>query len=247
MKGDRAGDTSSLGNALTRRRTLLVSGGPEAAEAGELCVWLLARAGFEPGWFIPGASRGAQASIGPGRVRPHLASVRAPFVVQCDRRGTPAAGGVDATRGVDVTGVLDVGGVLAGGGDPVALVTDGEGGADAMARAIPTGGLIVAPAPPPSGGATTLSEASARVVYYGLERDAAGEITPTWLGALAQSSQDGFQWFDVYVGGVFCGRFARRGGGADGVRRALGALAACTEGFGLRLTDARPHLAAWPG
>jgi UDP-N-acetylmuramate: L-alanyl-gamma-D-glutamyl-meso-diaminopimelate ligase len=58
---------------------------------------------------------------------------------------------------------------------------------------------------------------------------------------------DGSQAFDVFVGGMSCGRFALRVPGRHNVRNALAALAAAVDGFGASLSDARAHLAAFEG
>ncbi len=58
---------------------------------------------------------------------------------------------------------------------------------------------------------------------------------------------DGAQAFDLFVGGMSCGRYAMRVTGRHNVRNAVAALAACAEGFGLSVTDARAYLASFEG
>jgi UDP-N-acetylmuramate: L-alanyl-gamma-D-glutamyl-meso-diaminopimelate ligase len=97
---------------------------------------------------------------------------------------------------------------------------------------------------------------SARVVWYALEGDDTGDVTPTWLGALvsntissekAAQNAENLQAFDLFAGGVSCGRLALRVPGAHNVRNAIGAMAACTEGFGVSISDARAALAHFDG
>jgi UDP-N-acetylmuramate: L-alanyl-gamma-D-glutamyl-meso-diaminopimelate ligase len=90
--------------------------------------------------------------------------------------------------------------------------------------------------------------AEARTVFYGLEGDDTGAISPTWLGAIAPPDPiTGVQPFDLYAGGSSCGRFALGVPGAHNVRNAVGAIAACAEGFGVGVAAARTALASFQG
>ena len=90
--------------------------------------------------------------------------------------------------------------------------------------------------------------AEAKTVFYGLEGDDTGTITPTWQGAIvAPDPVTGAQPFDLYAGGSFCGRFALVVPGAHNVRNAVGAIAACAEGFGVGVAAARTALATFKG
>src|SRR5450432_640255 len=89
--------------------------------------------------------------------------------------------------------------------------------------------------------------ASARVVFYALEGDDTGEHTPSWLGAPSTINPAGMQAFDLFAGGVSCGRFAMKSPGAHNVRNAVGAIAACAEGFGVPITTARTAMATFEG
>ena len=71
-------------------------------------------------------------------------------------------------------------------------------------------------------------------------------MTPTWLGAMvAPDPVTGAQPFDLYAGGSYCGRFALKVPGAHNVRNAVGAIAACAEGFGVGVAAARTALASF--
>ena len=90
-------------------------------------------------------------------------------------------------------------------------------------------------------------ESRARVAWYALEGDDTGDVTPTWLGAPAAFAPDGSQTFDLFVGGIVVRAVRAARAGAHNVRNAVAALAACVEGFGASVSDARAHLASFEG
>jgi UDP-N-acetylmuramate: L-alanyl-gamma-D-glutamyl-meso-diaminopimelate ligase len=249
---------------LMRRRPLVVAGTHGKTTTSAMCAWLLVRAGLEPGWFIGGIPKGlaAGAAIGSTRLRvgrqvPGSAgawskpgSPRAPFVVEGDE--------YDAVYWHKQPKFLDY---IAIGDDDVAIVTSVEhdhvdiypdlaayeAAFRAFVRAVPERGLVVCDAHDARARAIVSEEARARVAWYALEHDDTGEVTPSWLGAPASFTPDGSQTFDVYAGGMSAGRFAMRVPGRHNVRNALAALAACAEGFGVGVHDARAHLATFEG
>ncbi len=237
---------------LARRRPLVVAGTHGKTTTSAMCAWLLSRAGHEPGWFIGGIPRGlpAGAAIGSTRVRPDRG--RAPFVVEGDE--------YDAVYWNKQPKFLDYVGI---GGDDVAIVTSVEHDhadiypdvasyEDAFRRffrALPPGGLAVCDARGEAVRRIAREEARCRVVWYGLDRDDTGEATAGWVAAPAKAlpSSDGAQAFDLFAGGVSCGRYTLRVPGLHNVRNAVAAIAACAEGFGASERDARAHLAAFEG
>jgi UDP-N-acetylmuramate: L-alanyl-gamma-D-glutamyl-meso-diaminopimelate ligase len=235
---------------LDRRRPLVVAGTHGKTTTSAMCAWLLSRAGFEPGWFIGGIPKGlpASAAIGSRRVRPDHG--RAPFVVEGDE--------YDAVYWHKQAKFFDYVGVAP---DEVAIVTSVEhdhvdiypdvasyeAAFRAFVRAIPEGGLVVCDAHDPRLRAIVSDEARARVAWYALERDDTGDVTPTWLGAPAAPLPEGAQTFDLFAGGVSCGRFSMRVPGRHNVRNAVASIAACAEGFGVSVADARSHLATFEG
>jgi UDP-N-acetylmuramate: L-alanyl-gamma-D-glutamyl-meso-diaminopimelate ligase len=248
---------------LVRRRPLVVAGTHGKTTTSAMCAWLLSRAGFEPGWFIGGIPKGlgAGAAIGSTRVRPgrHISgsaggwskggSGRSPFVVEGDE--------YDAVYWHKQPKFLDYAAV---GADDVAIVTSieqdhidiypdvtsYEDAFRAFVRAVPPGGLLVCDARDPRVRAV-VKAATARVAWYALERDDTGDVTPTWLGAPAAPAPGGAQQLDVYFGGMACGRFTLPVPGRHNVRNALAATAACVEGLGAKLDDARAHLGTFEG
>jgi UDP-N-acetylmuramate: L-alanyl-gamma-D-glutamyl-meso-diaminopimelate ligase len=111
---------------------------------------------------------------------------------------------------------------------------------------LPPGGLLVCDASDPRGRVIARA-APCRVAYYALDGDDTGEATPTWLGATAPIDERGRQPFDLFAGAVSAGRFSLAVPGRHNVRNALGAIAACAEGFGVTLGTARQALATFEG
>jgi UDP-N-acetylmuramate: L-alanyl-gamma-D-glutamyl-meso-diaminopimelate ligase len=235
---------------LAKRRPLVVAGTHGKTTTSAMCAWLLTRAGFEPGWFIGGVPRGLPAGAAIGSTRVRLDRGRSPFVVEGDE--------YDAVYWHKQPKFLDYVGIAP---DEVAIVTSiehdhvdiypdvasYEEAFRAFVRAISAGGLIVCDGRDPRVRSIVSREARARVVWYALERDDTGEVTPTWLGAPAAFDADGAQMFDLFVGGSACGRFAMRVPGEHNTRNAIAAIAACSEGFGASVRDARVHLASFEG
>jgi UDP-N-acetylmuramate: L-alanyl-gamma-D-glutamyl-meso-diaminopimelate ligase len=235
---------------LEKRRTLIVAGTHGKTTTSAMCAWILERGGFEPGWFIGGVPKGLSGSAAIGSTRVRLDRGRTPFVVEGDE--------YDAVYWHKEPKFLDYVGVSA---DDVAIVTSVEHdhidiypdvasyerAFRTFVRAVPEGGLVVCDAHDARARDIVESESRARIVWYALEGDDTGHATPTWLGAPSTFTEDGSQTFDLYVGGSACGRLGMRVPGAHNVRNAVAALAACWEGFGANVADARSHLASFEG
>jgi UDP-N-acetylmuramate: L-alanyl-gamma-D-glutamyl-meso-diaminopimelate ligase len=235
---------------LGKRRPLVVAGTHGKTTTSAMCAWMLARAGYEPGWFIGGVPKDFPvAAAGSDLVRPGRG--RTPFVVEGDE--------YDAVYWRKRPKFLDYVGV---GSDDVAIVTSMEHDhvdiyPDALSyeaafrdfvRAVPSGGLLVCDGQAsPELQALVAKEAAARVSWYALEGSAAEGVTAHWVGALAAPLGDGQQAFDLFAGGVACGRFSLRVPGRHNVRNAVAAIGACAEAFGLTMRDARAHLASFAG
>ena len=235
---------------LAKRRPLVVAGTHGKTTTSAMCAWLLSRAGFEPGWFIGGIPKGlpASAAIGSTRVRPDHG--RAPFVVEGDE--------YDAVYWHKRAKFFDYVGV---GPDDVVIVTSVEhdhidiypdrasyeAAFRELVRSVPEKGLVVCDAHDAAARAIVAAEARAEVAWYALDHDDTGDVTPTWLAAPVGPQPDGAQAFDLFAGGVSCGRFSMRVPGRHNVRNAAAAIAACAQGFGVSVNDARQHLTAFEG
>jgi UDP-N-acetylmuramate: L-alanyl-gamma-D-glutamyl-meso-diaminopimelate ligase len=235
---------------LARRRPLVVAGTHGKTTTSAMCAWLLSRAGFDPGWFIGGVPKGmpSGARVGSTKIRPDRG--RAPFVVEGDE--------YDAVYWHKQPKFLDYVGV---GTDDVVVLTSVEhdhvdiypdvasyeAAFRALLRGVPAGGLLVCDARDATARRLVAEEARAHASFYALDGDDTGGVTPVWLGAPAAPTADGSQTFDLYAGGVACGRYVLRVPGLHNVRNAIAAVAACAEGFGALTADARGHLAAFEG
>jgi UDP-N-acetylmuramate: L-alanyl-gamma-D-glutamyl-meso-diaminopimelate ligase len=234
---------------LSKRRPLVVAGTHGKTTTTAMSAWILWRAGLEPGWFIGGVPKGlpGSAAMGGGRVRPDRG--RAPFVVEGDE--------YDAVYWAKHPKFLDYVGVTP---DEVAILTSiehdhidiypdassYEEAFRAFVRRMPAGGLLVCDAHDARARAVVSAEAKARVAWYALDGDDTGEETPGWLGAPVAPT-DGTFAFDLFAGGVSCGRFFLKMPGRHNIRNAIAAIAACAEGFGVSPSDARGHLASFEG
>ena len=98
-------------------------------------------------------------------------------------------------------------------------------------RRMPASGLVVAAANERSVVETTRASASCRVSYYALEGDETFGAQPEWLGAPG-AIVEGMQEFDLYIGGVACGRMRTSSPGVHNVRNAVAAIAAAAQGYG---------------
>ena len=235
---------------LTRRRPLAVAGTHGKTTTSAMCAWLLARAGLQPGWFIGGIPKGMPAGAAIGSTRQSPSRGRAPFVVEGDE--------YDAVYWHKHPKFLDYVGVAA---DDVVILTNVEHdhvdiypdvaayeeAFCTLVRKVPERGLVICDAGNERARFIALREARARVVYFALEGDDTGEANPTWLGAPANVTAEGLQTFDLFAGGMACGRYAMRATGRHNVRNAVASLAACSEAFGVDTGQARAHLATFEG
>ncbi len=98
-------------------------------------------------------------------------------------------------------------------------------------RRMPEGGLIVAAVNDRRVVEVMRASARCRVSYYALEGDDTFGLQPEWLGAPG-AVIDGTQEFDMYIGGVACGRMRTPSPGAHNVRNAVAAIAAAAQGYG---------------
>ncbi len=238
---------------LVGRKPLIVAGTHGKTTTATMCAHVLRAADRDPGWFIGGVPRGlpAGAAIGSTKRKVLAGSAPAsPFVIEGDE--------YDDVYWSKRPKFLDYVGV---GPDDVAIVTSVEldhidvyaneeayeAAFRAFVRAVPERGLVVVDARAARARAIALEEAKARVVFYGLDGDDTGDVTPTWSGAMAANDANGNAQFDLFAGGVSCGRYALRVPGAHNVRNAIATIAACAEGFGVDVRGTRSALATFEG
>jgi UDP-N-acetylmuramate: L-alanyl-gamma-D-glutamyl-meso-diaminopimelate ligase len=239
---------------LERRKPLVVAGTHGKTTTSSMCAWALYEAGLEPGYFIGGVSKSLPDSAALGRRGPTLhASSRAPgpspFVVEGDE--------YDAVYWHKEPKFLDYIGI---GDDDVAIVTSvehdhidiypTEGAYTAtfaeLARRVPRSGLLVCHAADACAVAAS-RESTARLAYYALAGDDTGDVNPAWVGAPVAVDDHGRQPFDLYAGGVSCGRLVLSVPGHHNVRNAVATIAACAEGFDVKIHDLRASLSTFAG
>ncbi len=238
---------------LIGRRPLVVAGTHGKTTTATMCAHVLRKADREPGWFIGGVPRDLPAGAAIGQTKRRLtggSAARAPFVVEGDE--------YDDVFWSKRPKFLDYVGV---GADDVVIVTSVEldhvdiypseasyeDAFRALVRAVPTGGLLVVDARGERARAIAKEESRAPIAFYGLEGDETGDVTPTWVAAMAAHDAAGNTQFDLFAGGVSCGRYAMRVPGAHNVRNALATIAACAEGFGVDVRGMRAPLATFEG
>jgi UDP-N-acetylmuramate: L-alanyl-gamma-D-glutamyl-meso-diaminopimelate ligase len=235
---------------LAKRKPLVVCGTHGKTTTSSMSAWILQRAEMSPGYFIGGVSKSLPRSAAIGMAQKSLAAPRPlPFVVEGDE--------YDAVYWQKQPKFFDYVGV---GDDDVVVLTGVEhdhidiyptaesydAAFEAMVLRIPPGGLLVCDAKD----ARTRSlakKARCRIVFTALDGDDTGDLAPTWLAAPAPFDDRGMQPFDLFAGGVSAGRFALRVPGRHNVRNAVAAIAACAEGFGVSLGNARTALASFEG
>jgi len=234
---------------LTRRRPLVVCGTHGKTTTSSMCAWALLEAGLEPGYFIGGVSKNLPKSAAIGRSGVSLTAAASPFLVEGDE--------YDAVYWHKQPKFLDY---VGASGDDIVILTSVEhdhidiypteaeytAAFAALARRVPAGGLFVCHAADPLAVAASKSSA-ARVAYYALEGDDTGDVTPTWHGAVVAIDDQGRQPFDLFAGGVSCGRFFLDVPGQHNVRNAIATIAACAEGFGVSMASLRQSLASFHG
>lgn len=111
---------------------------------------------------------------------------------------------------------------------------------------VPETGLIVANAADPRVVEVVLGHARAEIAWFALEGEDTHGMPPHWLAAPAQMDQAGTR-FDLYAGGVACGRLALTVPGRHNLKNALAAIGAAAQGYGARVADLGPALARFEG
>ena len=246
---------------LNGRRPLVVAGTHGKTTTSAMCAWILETAGLEPGFFIGGLPKnfaGTGARIG-GTKRKLVGGTAgttakpAPFVVEGDEydavfwdKKPKFLDYVDASSTVILTSVehdhIDI--------YPSAEVYEAQ--FVALVEAIGPDGLIVCDARDARARAIVQAHGTRaggpRVTFYALDGDDTGDVTPTWLGVIVPAdNESGAQPFDLFLGGSSGGRLALKVPGAHNVRNAVGALAACAEGFHIDLEKGRAALTTFEG
>lgn len=210
---------------LVERRPFVVAGTHGKTTTSTLLVYLLHRAGLDPGMLLGGVPIDFDTSFRSG----HLGGI---FVVEGDEydsaffEKTPKLWQYRAQAGI-LTSVEH---------DHIDIYPDEESYRDAFVtwvRGLPADGVLVAWA-----GSSAVREvaraASCRVVFYALSTDDVGDIDPTWVAAPI-APQGGLTPFDLFVGGSAIRTVLSPLSGHHNVRNAVAALALAAEAEGAPL------------
>lgn len=237
---------------LAGRRAVIAAGTHGKTTTSSLLAHLFAKADFEPGYFIGGAPKDLPGGAAMGRTKAQLTSGslrKSPFVVEGDEYD--AVYWKKEPKFLDYVGASDSDVVILTSieHDHIDIYPSKEAYLTAfrkLAAAIPENGILVCAAHDPDVRAIS-KDCKARVVYYALDRDDCGDITPTWQAATVPIDDAGIQSFDLFAGGVSAGRFSMRIPGEHNVRNAVAAIAALTEGFSVPFSSIRAGLATFTG
>jgi UDP-N-acetylmuramate: L-alanyl-gamma-D-glutamyl-meso-diaminopimelate ligase len=237
--------------ALSENAPLVVAGTHGKTTTTALAAWLLEAAGFAPGFLIGGIPKNFDRSFRSARSRPALPSAdrprprRTPFVIEGDEYDTAffEKSAKFLHYGAEVAIVTAI------EHDHVDIYPTLDAYLEAFRRfigAIPESGLVVANASDPLVVEIVRSAARAEVAWYALEGAPTHGCAPHWLAAPGASDASGTA-FDLYAGGVACGRYALSLHGRHNLSNALAAIGAAVQGFGARLGDVGPALARFAG
>jgi UDP-N-acetylmuramate: L-alanyl-gamma-D-glutamyl-meso-diaminopimelate ligase len=225
---------------LGGKRTLLVAGGHgrDKTLMAAMCASILEKAGLEPGFLLRGRPANFDVSARAASTRRRILGGGAkppPFIIDGELRDVACLGGPEDV--VLITGALQAS----------APAESRELGA--LVEQVPEAGIVAVDARDADAYAIVERHARCGITTYAIDGDPnPGHVTPTWLAAMVRAEvKNGAQPFDLFASGSSCGRFALRGLGPEDVRIAIGAIAACTQGFGIDLERARAAIASFEG
>jgi len=236
--------------ALAGTSPLVVAGTHGKTTTTALAAWLLERTGFAPGFLIGGLPKGFARGFRAAKAPRRLGSAdrparRTPFVIEGDEYDTaffektakflhyaPEVAIITSIEHDHVDIYPTLGSYLEAFERFVALV--------------PEHGLLVANASDEHVVRLVQTHARAEVAWFALADEATAGVPPHWLAAPAATDARG-QAFDLYAGGVFCGRLALPLPGRHNLKNAVAALGAVAQGYGARLADLGSALASFEG
>jgi UDP-N-acetylmuramate: L-alanyl-gamma-D-glutamyl-meso-diaminopimelate ligase len=236
--------------ALVGTSPLVVAGTHGKTTTTALAAWLLDQTGYNPGFLIGGLPKGFARGFRAAKTARRLTSSerperRAPFVIEGDEYDTAffekTAKFLHYAPEVAIVTSIEH--------DHVDIYPTLASYLEAFARFIalvPKHGLIVANAADAHVVRLVEQHARATVAWFALGDEPTHGMPPHWLAAPAGSDAGG-QAFDLYAGGVACGRLALPLPGRHNLKNAVAALGAAAQGFGARLADLGPALAAFAG
>ncbi|MEO6599155.1 MAG: Mur ligase family protein [Polyangiaceae bacterium] len=230
---------------------LVVAGTHGKTTTTAMAAHLLEACGFAPGFLIGGLPKNFPRSFrAPKAGKPRLAmgdkpARRPPFVIEGDEYDTAffekSAKFLHYRPEVAILTSIEH--------DHIDIYPDLESYLDAFRKfvaLVPEEGLIVANAADAQVVSVVEAHARAQVAWFALEGDDTHGKPPHWLAAPAQMDESGTS-FDLFAGGVACGRFALTVPGRHNLKNALAAIGATAQGYGARIADIAPALARFEG
>jgi UDP-N-acetylmuramate: L-alanyl-gamma-D-glutamyl-meso-diaminopimelate ligase len=219
---DRGMRYTSLPDALAEyclvgRRSFVIAGTHGKTTTTALCAHLLDRQGLEPGFLIGGIPLNFDESF-------RNAREGAPFVVEGDEydsaffEKTPKFWHYRPEVAVLQAIEYDH-------ADIYPDMASYRAAFDGFVERLPADGLLVANASDPEVRACA-KRARCRVVYYALDGEDTGDVSPEWLAAPV-AVQGELAPFDLFIGGSACGRMFSPLFGAYNLKNALAAIALC--------------------
>ncbi len=233
--------------ALAGTSPLVVAGTHGKTTTSAIAAWLLEATGQAPGFLIGGIPKNFSKSFRAARARPGrvLSPRKTPFVLEGDEYDTAF---FEKTAkflhyGAEIAIVTSI------EHDHVDIYPTLTSYLEAFRRfvaGVPEDGLVVACASEPAVVQTVESSARAPIAWYALEGEDTQGRAPHWLAAPAEVGPAGTT-FDLFAGGVACGRFALRASGRHNLKNALAAIAACAQGFGAPVNGLAHALSRFEG
>jgi UDP-N-acetylmuramate: L-alanyl-gamma-D-glutamyl-meso-diaminopimelate ligase len=236
--------------ALAGTSPLVVAGTHGKTTTTSLAAWLLDRTGFAPGFLIGGLPKGFARGFRAAKPTRRLESAerparRAPFVIEGDEYDTAffekTAKFLHYAPEVAIITSIEH--------DHVDIYPTLARYLEVFERfvaLVPEHGLIVANAADEDVVRVVEKHARAEVAWFALADEQTHGMPPHWLAAPAGADARG-QAFDLYAGGVACGRLALTLPGRHNLKNAVAALGAVAQGFGARLAELGPALASFEG
>ena len=230
---------------------LVIAGTHGKTTTTAMTSWLLDHARLAPGFLVGGLPKGFEHSFRACRtpslplVGERRSSRRPPFVIEGDEYDTAFFEKTPkfVHYGAQVAIITSI------EHDHIDIYPEPEAYYDAFRTFLsrmPVHGLVVAYAGDAQVVRIVQQAARSSVVWYALCDEPTFGVAAQWQAAPGPWSGAG-QAFDLFVGGMSCGRFTLSQPGGHNLRNALGALAATTAGFDLPLGVVASALATFPG
>jgi UDP-N-acetylmuramate: L-alanyl-gamma-D-glutamyl-meso-diaminopimelate ligase len=223
---------------LSRSRPLVVAGTHGKTTTTSMAAWLLEAAGQSPGFLVGGIPKNFDRGFRAPKARLPVAgepgaAAKPPFVIEGDEYDTAffEKSAKFLHYGADVLVLTSI------EHDHIDIYPTEESYLAAFRQLLgdmPDSGLVVANGADARVVELVREQARCEVSWYGLQDEVLPGITPHWMGALAPSAP-GTSAFDLYAGGVMCGRFVLPMTGKHNVENALAAIGAVAQGFGAPL------------